>query len=97
MSATKSVPYEDNLSAFIDKKCGENLDLSNFQKMFGMDLMCSKHTRGINFLILHLKFYINRCRYQKCNPNFQAFLKLMQIKLKSEYTIAEKRGKLSQH
>ena len=90
-------PLWDNLSAFIDKKCGENLDLSNFQKMFGMDLLCSEHTRGINFLILYLKFYIYRCRYQKCNPNFQAFLKLMQIKLKTEYKIAERKGKLSQH
>ena len=50
-------PLWDNLSAFIDKKCGENLDLSNFQKMFGMDLLCSEHTRGINFLILYLKFW----------------------------------------
>ena len=90
-------PLWDNLSAFIDKKCGENMDLSNFQKMFGMDLLCSEHTRGINFLILYLKFYIYKCRYQKCNPNFQAFLKLMQIKLKTEYKIAERKGKLSQH
>ena len=87
----------DNLSTFIDKKCGENLDLSNFQKMFGLDLLSSEHNRGINFLILYLKFYIYRCRFQQCNPNFQAFLKLMQIKLKTEYKIAERKGKLGQH
>ena len=90
-------PLWDNLSTFIDKKCGENLDLSNFQKMFGLDLLSSEHNRGINFLILYLKFYIYRCRFQQCNPNFQAFLKLMQIKLKTEYKIAERKGKLGQH
>ena len=90
-------PLWDNLSTFIDKKSGENLDLSNFQKMFGMDLLCSEHTRGINFLIHYLKFYIYRCRFQQCNPNFEAFLKLMQIKLKTEYKNAERKGKLSQH
>ena len=90
-------PLWDNLSTFIDKKCGENLDFTNFQKMFGLDLLSSEHNRGINFLILYLKFYIYRCRFQQCNPNFQAFLKLMQIKLKTEYKIAERKGKLGQH
>ena len=93
----KVCPLWDNLSTFIDKKCGDNLDLSNFQKMFGMDLLSSEHSRCINFLILYLKFYIYRCRFQQCNPNFQAFLKLMQIKLKTEYKIAERKGKLGQH
>ena len=51
----------------------------------------------INFLILYLKSDIHRCRFQQCIPDFKAFLKLMQIKLKSEYKIAEKKGKLRGH
>ena len=51
----------------------------------------------INFLILYLKFYIYRCKFQQCTPDFKAFLKLMKIKLKTEYKIAEKKGKLSKH
>ena len=93
----KILPMWNNLNTFIDKKCGENLQLSNFQKMFGIDILSSEHSMGINFLILYLKFYIYRCRFQQCIPDFKAFLKLMQIKLKTEYKIAEKKGKLSKH
>ena len=74
----------DNLSTFIYKKCGERLNLTTFQKMFGLDLLSSEHSRGINFVILYLKLYINRCKFQQCRPNFQAFLKLVQIKIKTE-------------
>ena len=85
------------MSTFIDKKCGENLDFSDAQKMFGIDTLSSEHSMGINFLILYLKFYIYRRRFQQCIPDFKAFVKLMQIKLKTEYKIAEKKEKLSQH
>ena len=70
MRKPKVRPLWDNLSTFTDKKCGENMDLSNLQKMFGLDLMSSEQTRGINFLILYLKFYIYRCKFQQFNPNF---------------------------
>ena len=93
----KVLPLWDNLSTFIYKKCSERLNLTTFQKMFGLDLLSSEHNRGINFLILYLKFYIYRCKFQQCSPNFQAFLKLVQIKIKTEYRIAEKKGKLSKH
>ena len=93
----KVLPLWDNLSTFIYKKCSERLNLTTFQKMFGLDLLSSEHSRGINFLILYLKFYIYRCKFQQCSPNFQAFLKLVQIKIKTEYRIAEKKGKLSKH
>ena len=93
----KVLPLWDNLSTFIYKKCSERLNLTTFQKMFGLDLLSSEHSRGINFLILYLKFYIYRCKFQQCSPNFQAFLKLAQIKIKTEYRIAEKKGKLSKH
>ena len=62
----KILPMWNNLKTFIDKKCSENLDLSNFQKMFGIDILSSEHSMGINFLILYLKFYIYRCRVQHC-------------------------------
>ena len=93
----KVLPLWDNLSTFCNKKCCERLNLTTFQKMFGLDLLSSEHSRGINFLILYLKFYIYRCKFQQCSPNFQAFLKLVQIKIKTEYRIAEKKGKLSKH
>jgi len=93
----KILPLWDNLSSFVYKKCGERLDFTAFQKMFGMDVVSSEHSRGINFMILYLKFYIYRCKFQQCNPNFQAYLKLMQIKIKTEYRIAERKGKLNNH
>ena len=38
------------------------------------------------------KIYIYRCKFQQCSPNFQVFLKLVQIKIKTEYRISEKKG-----
>ena len=77
--------------------CGENVDFSNFQKIFGIDILSSEHSMGINFQVLYLKFYIYRCKFQLCIPDFKAFLKLMKIKLKTEFQIAEEKGKLSKH
>ena len=57
----------------------------------------NQEIRGINFLNLYLKFHIYKCRFQLCNPNFQAFLKLMQIKLKTYYKTVERKGKMGQH
>ena len=47
-------PLWDNLSTFIYKKYGENLDLSNFQKMFGIDFLNSEHTRVLICLLFIL-------------------------------------------
>jgi len=93
----KIVPLWDNLSTFIEGKCGENIIFSNLQKMFGIDTMSSEHNVCINFMVLYLKFYIYRCKFQQCIPNFEAFLNLIRLKLKTEYNIAEKRGNLGKH
>ena len=41
----KVLPLWDNLSTFIYKKCSERLNLTTFQKMFGLDLLSSEHSR----------------------------------------------------
>jgi len=85
----------DDLVIFIENKTDEQFTLTNFNKMFGLDSMDTKHSTTINFLLLCLKFYIHRCKFQQIDPNFNAFIKLAKIKFKIEYKIAEKNGKLS--
>lgn len=87
----------DSLSAFIEKKTNENYKFSKFEKMFGVDPTSTCHSTCINYLILCLKFYIYRCRFQQIIPKFQAYLNLIKIKFKTEYKIAEKNGKLGKH
>ena len=52
---------------------------SNYQKMFGLDIEDSDHKNAINFLILCLKFYIHRCKFQNVCPSFQAYKTLVKI------------------
>ena len=85
------------MSDFIESKTGEDLLFSNFHKIFGFVIEDSDHYNAINFLSLCLKFYIHRCKFQQVNPSFQAYKKLVKIKINTEYKIAENRGKLSKH
>ena len=65
--------------------------------MFGMEIEESEHYNAIIFLFLYLKFYIHRCKFQNNFTSFQAYKNLIKIKIKSEYKIAESKGKLSKH
>ena len=90
-------PLWDNMSDFIQSKTGENFKFSNYQKMFGLDFEDSEHKNAINFLILCLKFFIHRCKFQNVNPSFQAYKNFVKVKFNIEYKIAENKGKLSKH
>ena len=72
------------MSDFIESKTGEGFQFSNFQKMFGLDIEESEHKDIINFLILCLKFYIHRCKFQKVSPNFQVYKNFVKIKLNTD-------------
>ena len=65
--------------------------------MFGLDFEDSEHKNAINFLILCLKFFIHRCKFQNVNPSFQAYKNFVKVKFNIEYKIAENKGKLSKH
>ena len=69
----KITPLWDNLCDFTGNKTGENFQFSQFQKMFGLDTEDYDHKNTINFLILCMKFYIYRCKFQKVTLNFQAY------------------------
>jgi hypothetical protein len=93
----KIISLWDNLSSFIETKTGESFRFSNFQKIFGVEIEDSEHKNAINFLILCLKFYIHRCKFQNICPCFQAYKNLVKVKFNTEYKIAENRGKLGKH
>ena len=58
----------ENLSDLTESKTGERIEFSNYQKIFGIDLEDSEHKNIINYLILCIKFYIYRCKFQEVTP-----------------------------
>ena len=87
----------DSLTAYIEDKTGDHFTFSNSQKMFGVELSDSEHKTTFNFLILCLKFYIYRSKFQEDNLSFPAFKNLIKMKVKTEYKVAESKGKLGKH
>ena len=85
-----------NLLSFISKKSGSYNNVKTLEKMFGVS-NDTAHKQCINCLFLYLKFYVYRCRFQKRQPNFDAFMVFINYKQKIEYKIAEKRNKLGVH
>ena len=81
----------------IEDKTGDHFTFSNSQKMFGVELSDSEHKTTFNFLILCLKFYIYRSKFQEDNLSFPAFKNLIKMKGKTEYKVAESKGKLGKH
>ena len=49
-------------------RTGEDLQFSNFHKMFGFDIEDSEHKDAINFLILSLKFYNSSMQISEGKP-----------------------------
>ena len=85
-----------NLLSYISRKTGCCDYVTTFEKMFGV-CYDSAHKKCINCLFLYLKFYIYRCKFQKVQPNFDAFMVFINFKRKLEYKIAEKKNKLGAH
>ena len=86
----------DDLVSFIENKTGDSFDLTNYQKMFGLEVEDSEQYNAINFWFLYFKFYIHR-KFRNNSPSFQAYKNLTQIKINSKYKIAESKGILSKH
>ena len=93
----KILPLWQKLFELINQKTKKVLTFSSLDMLFGTDVSQELNS-CINFLFLCLKFYIYRCRFQGSNLDFQHFfLALVKCKEKSEYLIAQNRGKLSSH
>ena len=51
----------------------------------------------INFIVLLGKYFIFKCKYQRCPPIFQRFLEYFKYKIKIEEIIASWKGKTEKH
>ena len=85
-------PIWDELLQLINDNLHADYTLDNFDLMFGVS-----DDSLVTFLILCCKFYIYRCKFQEVSPNFVAFKRFLVTKRKTEYCIAYKKGKLSNH
>ena len=87
-----SVKRFGQLLQLINDNLHADYTLDNFDLMFGVS-----DDSLVTFLILCCKFYIYRCKFQEVSPNFVAFKRFLVTKRKTEYCIAYKKGKLSNH
>ena len=62
--------------------------------MFGLDVEEPEHKMPSIFLILHLKFYIYKCKFQNVIFSFLRFKNMVNVKFDTKYKIAESKGKL---
>ena len=69
----------------LSSKTGDSFDLSNYQKMSGLEVVDSEHYNTINCFC----FYILDLNFQNKFPSFQAYKNLIRIKINSEYKIAD--------
>ena len=86
-------PLWDDLVSFIENKTGDIFDLPIYQKMFGLEV----EEYELNLLIFCLNFISIECKFQNNSQSFQSYRNLIEIKINSEYKIAESKGKLSKH
>jgi len=75
-----------------------NIDVSNFNKLFGFELFENSNvTKLLNCLLLNARFLIYSHKYEKSKPTVVAFTRTINWVKIIEKRIAKKNGKLKQH
>ena len=82
-------PIWYSLERYLCSNLKETLNLSHFEKLFGVN-QSEPHSSCINFFLLCTKFFIYRCKFQKVQPSFQSLLSFIRVKQKTEYNISLK-------
>ena len=85
-------PIWDDLIKIIKDKYDINFSISNFEKMFGVF-----KDNFITHLFLCVKYYIYVCKFRGTKPTFIGYTTYIKSNRETEYYIAKKRGKLSNH
>ena len=85
-------PIWDDLIKIIKDKHDINFSISNFEKMFGVF-----KDNFITHLFLCVKYYIYVCKFRGTKPTFIGYITYIKSNRETEYYIAKKRGKLSNH
>ena len=82
-------PLWDQTLNTINDKNHQVLNVSNFEKMFGL---CED--KFVTYIFLIFKYYIYVCKFQKKIPDFQGFRNYLNMNKDTEYRVAKRKGKL---
>ena len=82
----------DDLVKIIQDKEDTSFSISNFEKMFGI-----YKDNFLTYLFLCVKYYIYVCKFQNKKATFVGYTWFLKNKRDTEYYIAKRKGKLSQH
>jgi len=88
----KVKPLWISLQNLVNSKLHSDYTFNHFEIMFGIS-----YEPFLSYLILCCKFFIYKCKFQNVAPKFTAFKSFLIIKRATEYHIARKKGKLSNH
>ena len=88
----KVAPIWHNLLVLISQKCDSDINVTNFEKLFGV---CNN--KFISYLFLLLKYHIYTCKFSNSIPNMVTFKTFLKKQKETEYLLAKKRNKLSSH
>ena len=85
-------PLWDDLINIIRDKHDTGFSISYFDMIFGI-----QDDRFITYLFLCLKYFLYLCKFQNKIPNFAHFINFVKSNRETEYFIAKRRDKLSNH
>ena len=85
-------PLWDDLINIIRDKHDTGFSISYFDIIFGI-----QDDRFITYLFLCLKYFLYLCKFQNKIPNFAHFINFVKSNRETEYFIAKRRDKLSNH
>ena len=88
----KVIHIWQDLLTLINQKCNLNINISNFEKLFGI---CND--KFLTLLFLLLKYHIYCCKFSGNLPNFASFKSLVSKQKETEFYLAKKRNKLPVH
>ena len=88
----KVAPLWQDLLSIISQKSEEDIQITNFEKMFGV-----VSDKFVSYLFLLLKYHVYTCKFSSKLPNSMLFKSFVNKQKEVEYMLARKKNKLHAH
>lgn len=88
----KVAPLWQDLLSIISQKSEEDIQITNFEKMFGV-----VSDKFVSYLFLLLKYHVYTCKFSSKLPSSMVFKSFVNKQKEVEYMLARKKNKLHAH